>query len=303
MTTQHVQSDLAVESFLALRAGFFDDGAEARNYRLRDKRNTQDDPLDEYVESILSKQLSKGIRCSRAPGALTTPDLVVMRPSLCNGTRRAVLATDLSRIVALEAKKLERTASGAVARGSGLDYNTTPPCGTVRVYDAAGAPLDIRGFYFFVCQEAIRGERNRYRLSALVLCDGDLLNADFQYYLSVVGERTKRVGLGTYADGADRQRPMLIFANPLGIAELDHAVTLIHSDADLQKRYSGLRQVGTIKRAIPAGDGRTFFCYRVPSDIRKGERQFDLLNPFPSPTRTQKTQPRGRFRLGIRPSD
>lgn len=106
MTTQHVQSDLTVESFLALRAGFFDDGAEPRNYRLRDKRNTQDDPLDEYVEGVLSKQLSKGIRCSRAPGALTTPDLVVMRPSVCNGTPRIVLASDLSRIVALEAKKL-----------------------------------------------------------------------------------------------------------------------------------------------------------------------------------------------------
>lgn len=187
MTTQHAQSDLAVESFLALRAGFFDEAAEPRSYRLRDKRNTQDDPLDEYVETILSKQLPKGVHCSRAPGALTTPDLVVMRPALCNGTPRAVLASDLTRIVALEAKKLERTAAGAVARGSGLDYNTTPPCGTVRT--------------------------------------------------------------------------------------------------------------------IPAGDGRTFYCYRLPSDVRKGERQFSLLNPFPSPTRTQKTQPRGRFRLSIRPSD
>jgi hypothetical protein len=303
MTTQHAQSDLAVESFLALRGGFFDDGIEPRSYRLRDKRNTQDDPLDEYVERILSKQLPKGIRCSRAPGALTTPDLVVMRPSLCNGAPRAVLAGDLTRIVALEAKKLERTASGTVARGSGLDYNTTPPCGTVRVYDATGAPLDIRGFYFFVCQEAIRGERNRYRLSALVLCDGNLLNVDFQYYLSVVGERTKRVGLGTYANGADRQRPMLIFANPLGIAELDHTVTLIHPDDDLQKRHSSLRQVGTMRRTIPAGDSRAFFCYRVAGDVRKGEKQFDLLNPFPSPSRTQKTQARGRFRLGIRPTN
>ena len=57
-------------------------------------------------------------------------------------------------------------------------------------------------------------------ITAFALVDGNLLNEDFDLYLGVTGERTKRIGLGTFADGADRARPMLIFGNPLGIPQL-----------------------------------------------------------------------------------
>ena len=50
------------------------------------------------------------------------------------------------------------------------------------------------------------------RVKAVV--DGNILNDDFNLYLSITGERTKRIGLGTFSDGVDRARPMLIFANP-----------------------------------------------------------------------------------------
>jgi hypothetical protein len=43
------QTDLSVEAFLALRNRFFDSGATPKPYSLRDKLNTQDDPLDEYI--------------------------------------------------------------------------------------------------------------------------------------------------------------------------------------------------------------------------------------------------------------
>jgi hypothetical protein len=184
-----------------------------------------------------------------------------------------------------------------------MDYNTTPPCGTVRVYDLRGAALDIRGFYLFVCQEAVRNQSGKYQLSSLVLCDGNLLNEDFNYYLSIVGERVKEIGLGTYGNGANRSRPMLIFSNPLNTLHLDHSVTLIHPRDDLERDVSQLKQVGIIKRTMQQGGTSVFYCYRFADDVPEDHRQFELLDPFPLPARTEKTQPRGRFRLNLQPVD
>ncbi|HSH81898.1 MAG TPA: hypothetical protein VLA19_25510 [Herpetosiphonaceae bacterium] len=104
-----------------------------------------------------------------------------------------------------------------------MDYNTTPPCGTLRVYDANNTALDIPGFYLFVCQEDVQDGKKQ--LTALVLCDGNALNADFDFYLSVTGTRTKGIGLGTYDDGFNRNRPMLVFPNLLGAPQLDRMVS------------------------------------------------------------------------------
>jgi hypothetical protein len=183
----------------------------------------------------------------------------------------------------------------------GLQHHS--PCGTVRVYDQQGYAIDIRGFYLFVCQEPIRREHGLFRLSALVLCDGNLLNADFEFYVSIVGERTKGIGIGTFGDGANRVRPMLIFANSLGLSQLDHMVTLIHSRSDLANEVPQLTRVGCIQRTTPRGDIHVFYCYRLPHDIRAGDTYFTLLDPFPSPTRTERTQARGRFRIDLRLSE
>jgi len=296
-------ADLTAGSFLILRNSFFGKGAKPRPFRLRDKRNTQDDPLDEYIHRLLSDPLPADVDCLKAPGPLITPDLVVLRPEVCKAAAKATLASNLTHIVAIEVKKLERTQSGTIARPSGMDYNTTPPCGTVRVYDSSGAALDIRGFYLFVCQETVRNQAGKYRLSAFVLCDGNLLNEDFDYYLSIVGERVKEIGLGTYGNGTNRTRPMLIFSNPLSTIQLDHGVTLIHSRDDLERDVSQLRQVGFIKRTIQGGGTNVFYCYRLADDVPEDHRQFKLLDPFPLPTRTEKTQPRGRFRLNFQPTN
>lgn len=295
--------DLATATFLALRDAFFDDGVKPKTYRLRDKRNTQDDPFDEHIHELLSACFPTGTLCAKASGPLITPDLVILRPKLCNGVPRPTLRGDPSRIVGIEVKKLERQSGGSVARASGMDYNTTPPCGTVRVYDRRSQPLDIKSFYLFVCQEAASKQGGRYSLTALALCDGDLLNADFDLYLSIVGERAKRTGLGTYGDGADRERPMLIFANPLGVEALDHQVTLVHRRDDLEKETPTLRRVGFIRRSVVEGKPATFHCYRAKSDVLKGQGPLELVDPFPAPKRTEKTQPRGRFRVEVEPAD
>ncbi|HUT33056.1 MAG TPA: hypothetical protein VNE39_06230 [Planctomycetota bacterium] len=301
MSTMRGPVDLPLAAFLILRNVFFGAGASPKPYRLRDKRNTQDDPFDEHVHKLLSRDLPSDVQCVRAPGPLITPDMVVLRPEACRGAERALLASEPSRIVALEVKKLERARTGTVARASGMDYNTTPPCGTVRVYDAAGHPLDIRGFYLFVCQEADAEKPGQFRLTALALCDGNLLNTDFDYYLSIVGQRTKQVGLGTYGNGANRVRPMLIFANPLGAAQLDRNVTLVHSRSDLETQVPGLACVGVLRRSTLGGGTSLFHCYRMNDDVAPGHSSFDVTNPFPTPERVEATQPRGRFRVDVEP--
>jgi len=289
--------DLTILAFLALRQKFLTLGGEIVPFRLRPKRHTQDDPFDELVAAILDDALEDA-KCIKAPGPLITPDMVLSRVELCQKATVERLLKDLSLIVGLEAKKLERTKSGSVARASGLDYNTTPPCGTIRVYQESGSFIDIRGFYLFVSLEPAPSAPEKLIVTGLVLCDGDILNVDFEYYLSVVGERQKLIGLGTYEDGADRNRPMVIFANPLGASELDHHVTLIHPDAGLERREPRLRRVYTVRRNIPSGGHRDFSCYRVKQDVPSDWEPKVLVDPFPTPAqRRAATQPRGRFRL------
>ncbi len=132
------------------------------------------------------------------------------------------------------------------------------------------------------------------------MCDGNLLNEDFDYYLSIVGERVKEIGLGTYGNGANRTRPMLIFSNPLSAVQLDHSVTFIHSRDDMEREAAQLRKVGIIKRTAQQGGTKAFYCYRLADDVPGDHKQFELLDPFPLPARTEKTQPRGRFRLNFK---
>lgn len=293
-------SDLTVEAFLLLRNTFFDAAGDSVPFTLRDKRNTQDDPLDEYIVTVLNNRLAD-VRCQKAPGPLISPDLVLYRPEQCEGVSRVSLLNDVSRIVAIEVKKVERQASGQVARSTGLDYNTTPPCGTVRIYDAREKALDIRSFYLFVCQERIAGGTKV--ITALVLCDGNALNADFNLYLQITGQRTKGLGLGTYGDGVNRERPMLIFANPLGAAQLDRACTLV-SQLDFVGVEPRIGMVYEIGRTIPEGGQGIFYSYRMAEDIQPDWELQRLVDPFPQPiTRVSATQARGKFKLMINPTD
>jgi hypothetical protein len=293
-------TDLTVETFLLLRNKFFDIKGNPVSFPLRDKRNTQDDPLDEYISKILKRELSNNSRCIKARGPLITPDLVVLRSEICKGSTPKQLENDLSRIIAIEVKKLERTKSKKIARESGLDYNTTPPCGTVRIYDSANRPLTIRCFYLFICQEPDLDRKGYFRLTALVLCDGNVLNQDFDFYMSIVGERTKQIGLGTYKDGFNRQRPMLVFANPLGSKEMDRKITLVHPDKSLHENYKNLSLSNILRRSISVGKFNEFYCYRFDKDVPKDLKVSTLVDPFPVPERKIKTQPRGKFRLDFK---
>ncbi|MBI5565476.1 MAG: hypothetical protein HY870_11295 [Chloroflexi bacterium] len=290
-------SDLTVEAFLILREAFFNTDGSPILFALREKHNTQDDPLDEHIAAILKSKLTDAL-CQKSPGPLINPDLVLYRPDECRQASPPDLRDNVTKIVAIEVKKLERGENGQIARASGLDYNTTPPCGVIRVYDGDDRPLDIRGFYLFVCQE--RNPEGQAFLSALALVDGNVLNADFDLYLRITSQREKVVGLGTYGDGANRNRPMLIFANPLGASQLDRASSLVSGNfAAVSDERIGL--VYRIKRQTMANTWHEFSAYRQVDDIPVNWAVEELIDPFPQPaTRLSATQARGRFRLPIR---
>lgn len=288
--------DIPTIAFLTLRKCFFNSAGTPVAFQLRPKADTQDDPFDEFLANVALTGIN-GIECVKASGPLITPDLVLFRPSICSGVKADDLRDDLSRLTAFEVKKLERTSSGTVARASGLDYNTTPPCGRVRVYDATGTALDVRGFYIFVCLEPAK---KGVIVTALAVVDGNTLNTDFDFYLSIVGEREKRIKLGSYGDGADRARPMLIFSNPLGVPAFNRGACLIHPSSDLETTTAGvLQQVHVLKRTMESAAETKFHVYRTKADA-KGAAVTTLTDPMPTPTRDTKTRPRGRFKLPFR---
>lgn len=300
MNKEKSMTNLAVDVFLTLSMLFFDADGNPKRFSLREKRNTQDDPLDEHIADQLEKRLDDAV-CKKAPGPLITPDLIVFRPELCENVSPSILRNDLTRILAVEVKKIERSERGTVARSSGLDYNTTPPCGTVRVYDENDNPLDIKAFYLFVCQE--RRGKGTYEITAMTLCDGDVLNEDFDLYLKITSQREKRVGLGTYGNGVDRIRPMLIFSNPLGSHHLDKKSTII-TKKDISGEEKRLKSIYRIIRETKEGEEKTYFAYKKKDDERSYGEVREIREPFPRPAkRESRTQRRGIFRLPIRPKN
>jgi hypothetical protein len=287
--------DLAVDAFRALRSHLYAGPDEPAPFRIRDKRNTQDDPFDEYLAEEVFDSI-KGVETVKA-SPLTTPDIVLYRSGALEGSSKVDLEDASNTLLAIEVKKLERNKSGSVARPGGLDYNTTPPCGTVRVFDSQDQPLDIRAFYLFVCLEEATGDESKNVVTAASLVDGNAINRDFELYLSITGQREKKIGLGNYGEGMDRQRPMLVFPNPLGWGRINNQVTLIHPRQNLSEDAAELEKLFDVIRSAD-GSAHVFGCYQFSEDVPKGWTARQIENPFPVPAdRKRTTQRRGRFTL------
>jgi len=290
------ERDLSAETFVVLRRALFDGPGLPLPFQLRDKRNTQDDPLDEHLQVVVDDALaSEHVSVQRSSGPLISPDMALV--AVQRVRQRLAKGEPMTRadVVGIEVKKLERTASGRVARATGLDFNTTPPSEVLTVLGPGDQQVEIPGSYLIVIQEPAD---EQVAVTALVMCDGALLNEDVALYKSVVNVRTKLIGLGSYGDGVDRQRPMLIFTNPLSVGEFDAVPTLVSGRADLADTYDNLRLVGMLGRTRPDGSKARFHCYRVAEDEARAA-SLDLTDPFPVPARTEETHARGRFRLDL----
>jgi hypothetical protein len=295
-----VRIDLAAAAFVVLREQLFDPDGEPIPFGLRDKRNTQDDPFDEWIVRQLAQGMPSEIKVATAAGPLISPDMVVAAPRGVREIREHRDDLGTTEAVGIEVKKLDRARSGLIARPSGIDYNTTPPSRTISVvYE--GEAIELPGFYLFACLEPASGRR-RYRVSALALSDGGVLNEDVDLYRARTGIRKKEIGLGSFGDGLDRQRPMLVFANPLGWSRLDRAATLIHRRPDLASE-PGLVKLGTIERTNPERPSQApspYTAYRYAPDVAGDRRPFEERDPFPSVrSRSEDTQARGRFHLEL----
>jgi hypothetical protein len=81
--------------------------------------------------------------------------------------------------------------------------------------------------------------------------------------------------------------------------ELERSPVLVHQADKVTCSAGDLVRIGTIRRQCRAGGTRMFYCYGCPGDYGSDSKAFDLVDPFPTPKRKKKTQPRGKFRLSI----
>ncbi|WP_157251979.1 hypothetical protein [Nonomuraea typhae] len=286
-------ADLPASVFAILAQEFFDTTGAPVPFSLAGKGNTQDDPFDRHVAEILKDRLPADSLVVSAHKPLVSPDVVIARPEEYDLLTQGGADYDTRAIFGLEVKKVNLTANRTSARGSGMDYNTTPPCATIRVYTNRGKEIRIPGFYLFVVLEKALSPGDVF-VHSLALVAGAALNKDVELYDKVTGRRKKAIDLGTYGDGLDRQRPMLVFSNPLGWSWMLNAATLISERDDLAMEQP-ITLVREIVRTTRLPDvAETFHCYRLSALHPALEEP--AVDPFPQPkNRTEETTPRGRF--------
>lgn len=288
-------SDLAGAVFAALAAEFFTPDGTPRAFALRDKRQTQDDPFDEHVGIVLNQRLPEEMRVFLSGRPLVSPDLIVARPEETRALLQGGKDVDSRHIIGIEVKKLNWNKSGT-GRASGMDYNSTPPCSTIKIEADNGALVRIAAFYLYIILRPAPG--NQSVVSSLALVSGAVLNEDVELYERITGIRQKVIGLGSYGDGVDRQRPMLLFANPLGWPWLVGHATLLHSAQGIESEQDVVMR-RRMYRTTREGASREFFCYRMAGEIPEAPEP-DVTEPFPTPkNRKTETTQRGRFKISL----
>jgi len=162
---------------------------------------------------------------------------------------------------------------------SGINFNSTPPCGQI-VVDIDGTPSTIPCFYLIV--QLVDSESGLLEIGSLTMIHGDFINSDFELYKQAVGIREKKIDIGSYGDGMDRQRPMFVFPNPLNIAGIrGERSTLISKE---QYKFDKLGKVAELNRL----NGEKFFAYQT---VRQ------LEGPFTSVNRSKETRKRSILKI------
>ena len=116
----------------------------------------------------------------------------------------------------------------------------------------------------------------------MTMIHGDFINSDFELYKEAIGVRTKKIDLGSYGDGMDRQRPMFVFPNPLNIPGIrGERSTLI------SKEEYGTKDLGKVAE-LNRLNGEKFFAYQT---VRQ------LTGPFTSVNRSTETRKRSKLKI------
>jgi hypothetical protein len=247
--------DAAAHLYVRLCEGVFVDeaGKPVKNptITLDEKRTTQDDPFDRWLADTIKRLDLPGLQVFTS-GPLTHPD-IVLQTSIVPG----------SPFVGIEVKKLNADEKGRDPRGMTIDFNSTAPCGTFRVYRPDDTPLDIPGYYIFVLLDHRIQSRSRNILT-FILSDGDLLNDDFDLYLASKTLNESTYDHGPYGEGSVRGRMMYVYPNPLDskITALSGEVSLIHESGNLHQILPELRLLYRVSRQKKDGTRREFSVYR-----------------------------------------
>ena len=293
--------DIPALIFLTLRDLLFDAQGKPVAFSAVQTGNLQGDWLDTHLTNCLEQALRpRGYEIEKS-GKNTSPDFAVFRSVLVNQPINKATAVSLADVTAFEVKKLQSTGSKTNRAGGDVDYNSTPPCGLVLVYDQSGThAFTVRGFYVFLVVDPVIGQSGYFAASSLVVCDGNALNADHDLYLRVVAPRTKEIGLGTYGDGAIRNRPFVLFPHPLSVPWLLGAATLVHPDSHIPVSM-GLTQVSMIERKnMTTALTVPFYCYQTDADAQRFKGPTQEINPFKTPSR-RRDGSRGKLRLRLKP--
>ena len=293
--------DIPTLVFLALRDLLFDAQGKPVIFSAVQTGNVQGDWLDTHLTNRLELALAaQGYEIEKS-GKNTSPDFAVFRSALVNQPINKATAVSLTDITAFEVKKLQSTENKTNREGGDVDYNSTPPCGLVLVYDQPGThAFTVRGFYIFLVVNPVAGQSDAFAASSLVVCDGNALNADHDLYLRVVAPRSKEIGLGTYGDGAIRNRPFVLFPHPLSVQWLRGSATLIHSDSHLPAA-SGLNRVSMIERKnLTTALTVPFCCYQTLADSARFIGPPYEVNPFKTPSK-RRDGSRGKLKLRLKP--
>lgn len=243
---------------------FMENGVKCK-FKLENKLTVVSDPFVEYLDENVLKGLSKeNIKHTVAPPHLS-PDLVFYQGN--------------ENIFGIEIKTSK-------SKSGDINFNSTPPCGTVLV-EVNGNDEKISCYYMFVHLTPIQEDKNEFEIGTMMVVDGDFINSDFELYLEAIGVREKKIDLGSYKDGMDRQRPMFVFPNPLGIEGIrSERSTLISKRRFTEAEHRD--KLGLVARLVR--DGQEFYAYQA---VR------ELSGPFLTVSRSTETKERTKLKVEI----
>jgi len=238
---------------------FYEDGTKIK-FKLNIRENILSDPFVEYLDGHALKKIGE-IKKVVAPPQVC-PDIAFLK--------------DKKNLFGLEVKTFKSTSGG-------VNFNSTIPCGKT-IIEMNGEEQIVPCYYLFVHLMEIEDE---YEIGSLMMVDGDFINSDFDLYLEATGIRKKKIDVGSYGDGIDRQRPFFVFPNPMSIQGLrKQRSTLITKH--VLRNANKLSKVAIIQKEK---NGQAFYAYQ---EIRK------LVGPFHDfSSRTEDTKPRNKFKIKL----
>ena len=100
------------------------------------------------------------------------------------------------------------------------------------------------------------------RLESVCVVPGRMLNETMDLYNEITGTRSKEVGLGSYEDLINRNRPMVVGPNPLNCEALRGKFSFFHDQSNMDE----WKKIGFMTR-----NERKWYCYSTDDQDSVGE--------------------------------